>query len=128
VVHFNGKPLEGALVTFLNPTANLTASANTDADGHFQMTTFVSGDGVAPGKQQVAVTKVEAPAMDPAALANSPPPVWGPAMEKAGKHVAGTPPPRWLIPKRYSSVQTSKLTAEVPESGTNDIVLELQAH
>jgi hypothetical protein len=39
---------------------------------------------------------------------------------------AGGQHPRWIIPERYSNLTTSRLTADVPETGTGDVVLDLQ--
>ena len=52
VVLFNGKPLEGAGVTFTNSTAGVTAYGQTDAEGKFTLTTFTAGDGAAPGRKK----------------------------------------------------------------------------
>jgi hypothetical protein len=117
VVRFNGRPLEGGLVTFTNPTLGVSATGRTDAEGRFTLTTFAAGDGAVPGKHTVSVSKVQTPSP---VVDKSAAPVW---------RNARTPPPpqpRWLIPRRYGNAETSGLTAEVSESGNSDIILELQ--
>lgn len=117
VVRYQGQPLEGALVTFSNPKLSASASGRTDAEGKFTLTTFESGDGAVPGKHLVSVSKVQTP--DQVVDKSSAPTVRN----------ARTGPPkqtRWLIPKRYGNASTSGLTVDVGESGSTDIVLELQ--
>jgi hypothetical protein len=121
VARYNGQPLEGAYVTLTNPTTGLSAYGRTDAEGKFTLSSFEPGDGAAPGKYQVSVSKVQlaGPAtapVDRAHLENAPPPVR-----------RGSAPPewRWLIPKRYGSEATSGLTVEVPESGSDTLAIEL---
>jgi hypothetical protein len=113
VVRFNGQPLEGALVTLTSPALSVSATGRTDAEGKFLLTTFEPGDGAVPGKHKVSVSKVQAPSQ---VVDKSAAPVW---------RNARTPPPRWLIPKRYGNAETSGLTVEVAEGGNTDIILEL---
>jgi hypothetical protein len=62
-VTFNGKPVEGATVTFV-PKEGATgepkpqaATAITDSNGRYAIGTFASGDGAIPGEYLVKVTK-----------------------------------------------------------------------
>jgi hypothetical protein len=114
VVRYNGKPLDGARVTFTNSAAGISAYALTDAQGKFTLTTFEPGDGAAPGHYQITVTKAIETGHPTAKTA---PPIF-----RSG----GAPQPRWLIPQKYSNLATSKLSADVAESGNDEIVLELQ--
>lgn len=116
LVLFNGKPLEGARVTFMNPKANeISAYALTDAEGKFTLTTFTEGDGAVPGPQKISVSKVK----EPGHTGNkSAPPVF--------RRGVAAPQARWLIPPMYGNPETSGLTAEVKETGDNDIMLELK--
>jgi hypothetical protein len=114
-VLYRGQPLAGAAVTFMNPDSQVSGYGMTGDDGRFTLTTFKQGDGAAPGKQLVSVRKVEViyrgkPAVDASATSEVPP----------------APEERWLIPSRYGSYETSKLTAEVREGAKNEFVLELQ--
>jgi len=114
VVRYNGKPLDGARVTFTNSAAGISAYALTDAQGKFTLTTFEPGDGAAPGHYQITVTKAIEPVR---AAAKTAPPIF-----RSG----GAPQPRWLIPQKYSNLATSKLSADVAETGNDEIVVELQ--
>ena len=114
VVRFHGQPLEGATVFFANAGANISATGTTDANGHFTLTAFEPGDGAAPGKNQVSVSKVQMP---PVPQDQSKAPVFRPG---------GMPKPKPLIPSRYGSLATSGLTVEVPETGTDDLVVDLK--
>jgi hypothetical protein len=114
-VVYNGQPLEGAHVTFTNPAAKVSAFGRTDADGKFTLTTYEPNDGAVPGSQQVSVSKVK--------LINP----LDPAIDRTTT-TAKLPKTerRWLIPQRYGSMQTSGLSVDIPESGKDGIVLELQ--
>ncbi len=113
LVRYNGKPLDGAHVVFTNTEAGISAEGETDADGKFSLTTFRPDDGAVPGHYHVTVTKAQEPTRHGAANA---PPVF---------RQGGAPHARWLIPQKYSSLKTSGLTADVGETGSDDIVLEL---
>jgi hypothetical protein len=112
VVRYNGKPLDAARVTFTNAALGISAYALTGPDGTFTLTTFQPGDGAAPGKYQIAVTK----AQDAGPGAKSAVPVFRPG---------AAPHPRWLIPPKYGNPATSGLTAEVTEADAKEIVVEL---
>jgi hypothetical protein len=114
-VLFNGQPLAGAHVTFTNTEANRSGFAKTDAEGKFTLTTFKPNDGAVPGKQRISVSKLE-----PFNPAN------GGADRTTTTNVAPNPARRWLIPRRYGDVETSGLSADIPEEGVSDLVLELR--
>src|SRR5437764_1920108 len=95
VVRYNGKPLEGARVTFAHTTAGVSAYAVTDAEGKFTLTTFQPGDGAAPGKYQLAVIKTQEPERHGAKDA---PPIF-----RSG----GAPHARAHIPQQYGNQTTS---------------------
>ncbi|HEY1378036.1 MAG TPA: carboxypeptidase-like regulatory domain-containing protein [Gemmataceae bacterium] len=114
VVKYNGKPLDGARVTFTNTAAGISAYALTDAGGKFTLTTFEPGDGAAPGHYQIAVTKAQD--------VGHPTEKTAPPVFRSG----GAPHPRWLIPQKYGNLATSNLSADVGESGNDDIVVELR--
>ncbi len=114
VVRYHGQPLEGATVFFSNAAVNISASGMTDANGHFTLTAYEPGDGAAPGKNQVSVSKVQMPNI-PGDKSKAP-------VFRSG----GMPKPKWLIPPRYGSLATSGLTVEVPETGSDDLVVDLK--
>jgi hypothetical protein len=116
-VVYNGQPLEGAHVTFFNAESNVAAYAQTNADGTFSLTTFDPNDGAVPGQQKISVSKVK---------------ITGPEPDPNEDRIA-IPPEKlalrkrvWLIPERYGSPATSGLTADIPDSGKTDIVVELR--
>ncbi|MSR32615.1 MAG: hypothetical protein EXR99_14035 [Gemmataceae bacterium] len=113
-IMYKGAPLADATVTFTNTATSTTAYAHTAADGKFIQTTFVKGDGAAPGKQDVAVRKVllidKAKGLDTGASSEIPP----------------LPEERWQIPQKFGSAQTSGLGLEIPESGNKALVIELK--
>jgi hypothetical protein len=113
VVRFNGKPLDGARVTFSNTAAGISAYGVTDAEGKFTLTTFEPGDGAAPGHYQITVSKAVETGRPTAKTA---PPVF-----RSG----GAPHPRSLIPQKYGNLATSKLAADIAEAGNDEIVVEL---
>lgn len=116
-VTYDGKPVEGAIVTF-GPTAEdgEAASAKTDASGNFTLSTFEKDDGAIPGKYNVGITKTES--------------VGG--MSKDEEHAAveaGKPVKQAelvaKIPPKYGDPAKSGLTAEVTEGGENHFEFKL---
>jgi hypothetical protein len=92
-VLFEGRPAAGAVVQFhpldkseKTPVAPL---GEVGADGTFRLTTYAQGDGAPAGRYAVTVS-------------------WG-VPSKGGDGMD-----RLLVPARYLSPDTSKLTAEVP--------------
>ena len=59
-VTMQGKPVAGAAITFV-PTGNEgeAASAITDSEGKYALTTWQAGDGARPGEYRVKVSKQE---------------------------------------------------------------------
>ena len=111
----NGQPLAGAHVTFTNTQANRSAFAKTDEEGKFRLTTFKPNDGAVPGKQQISVSKLESIEQANAGVDRTTTP-----------NAAPTAARRWLIPRHYGDIRTSGLSAEVPEEGISDLILELR--
>lgn len=108
VVTFNGKPIEGAFVTFSPNDKNVrTAAGQTDAEGKFKLTTFKIGDGCTPGRMTVTIAKIESP--------TEPDP-------KTGK----IPPMRSHLPIRYSERENSGLEATVEAKPENHFEFKLE--
>jgi hypothetical protein len=116
-VIYQGKPLEGASVTF-SPVegegSTFGASGRTNAEGRYSLTTFTQDDGAPAGRYHVTVTKatpiVYPDPRDPTAM-NLPP------LKVEQKH---------LIPEMYSSPKTTDLEAEVTDSDENEFNFELE--
>lgn len=58
-VLLNKKPVDGAVITFLSKDGGRSASARTEADGSFKLTTVNTGDGAPPGEYVVTIAKQE---------------------------------------------------------------------
>jgi hypothetical protein len=113
-VTYKGTPVEGATISFL---ADPAAYGRTDAQGQAKMKTYVEGDGAIIGTHKVTIIKAEAAVDNSADVATTeyaPPDPNAPAAEAKN-----------LIPAKYGSPATSGLTAEVKDSGTNEISFEL---
>ena len=119
-VTLDGKPLEGATVTFApEGGAGSPASGLTGSDGVFYLTTRTSGDGVAPGAYKVTVTKAagsEVAGMqqpnpsDPQAMAKA-------MKEFSEKHKSAPDSGQkkgQIIPAQYANVEKSPLKCRVP--------------
>src|SRR5262249_21749636 len=63
------KPVAGAVITFV-PTATdgEAASAITDSEGKYALTTWRAGDGARPGEYRVKVSKQEQTTVDPSKM------------------------------------------------------------
>ena len=86
-VSIDGKPLAGGSIMFLHPESRSSGSP-IDADGRFQLTCYVPGDGAVLGKHRVKVTACES------------------LSERSN---------RWLAPKKYADPNSSGLEVEVTE-------------
>jgi hypothetical protein len=128
-VTFDGKPLEGATVSFIpDGEGGRNAAGLTDAQGNFRLTTLEPGDGAMPGKYKVTVTKKDS---DPNAYV--PPASQEEGMKRAAAEAAkansgfykGVTPVKDLLPERYNSDKTSGLSAEVKSGGDNNFTFPL---
>src|SRR5687767_1404582 len=64
-----GKPVAGAVITFVpTGTDGDAASAITDSEGKYALTTWEAGDGARPGQYGVKVSKQEQAAVDPSKM------------------------------------------------------------
>lgn len=113
VVTIGGLPVAGAVVVFHADKDGRSASAITDGEGHYQMTTFQRHDGVMPGSYAVSIVKYE----DAESGASD------------GKYVpieGNVPVPKSVLPVKYASPKTSGLTASVqPGTGNQSIEFAL---
>lgn len=98
-VTLNGSPVPGATVTFLAPKDGRSASAVTDAQGRYALTTFRRGDGALPGDYNVIVMKFEV--------------VTGEPTGKKYVPVQENPEPKNQLPGRYARPGKSGLKATV---------------
>jgi hypothetical protein len=121
-VTYNGKPVTGGKIMFY-PESGRMALGEIGSDGTYTLTTFKPGDGALVGSHRIAIesTKVgpgnmETPKTFEEEMKGVPP---GGKILVAGKV-------EWLVPEKYSRVETSGLTRTV-ERGENKIDLDLPA-
>jgi hypothetical protein len=108
-VTLEGTAVEDAVVVFyprnVETDSMQAAQANTDTEGRFELSTHVERDvykdGIRPGDYDVTVTKLE--------VVHD--------MRRRPKH---------LLPRKYSSPRTSKLSATVQPSSDNDFTFALE--
>ena len=122
IVIYAGSPVAGAEVAFLPvdlSSETKPARGTTDSNGRFVVKTYFSSQvdakGVRPGQYSVTVQKLAPPngmTMDEWQIAN---------MENANS----TPPLRSLVPEKFSSAETSGLSATVEKDGENDFTFDL---
>ncbi|QDU76593.1 hypothetical protein Pan97_36450 [Bremerella volcania] len=121
VVTYEGKPVEGATVTFGGAEIR-GAVGNTDERGEVRLWTYEPGDGVIPGTYTVAIRKLEVLALpDPEKVS---PEEYSRMMNEMNRALGGSP--KHLLPKKYSKAETSQLTAEVVDGGENIFTFELE--
>ena len=107
VVTLDGKPLAGAEVVFTSPSLAVFTAATKD-DGSFQLSSSFGGETVCKGLCRVTISKWVMP--EGATLQ----PDMSPQLQGA----------KQLLPPRYSDLEQTKLSQDVPESG-GDFKFEL---
>lgn len=128
-VTLDGKPVDGAMVTFLPAAGQKVAIGSTNADGQFKLSTFNPSDGAQPGGYKVTITKFFAPPT------GSPPPL-EPGVLADGNITESYAPPKAnekteankdknLLPEKYASDATSGLIATVAENNNNNFDFDL---
>lgn len=126
VVTLDGNPVEGATVNFIPKGAGTLSMALTDANGNFKLRTATGKVGAAIGDHSVTVTLVEQPPNTQVATDDGLAPAMPNEMGTApGRAAAPAAKPLWLVPQKYSTPETSALTATVTSSGLSDHKLEL---
>lgn len=129
VIKVNGKPIEGAIVTFQLDSGKENAIGTSNSNGEFKLSMFRPSDGAVPGQYRVAVKKVNAQSAD----FNAPPPGQLTGGDLADDYVppADTSqltnkPQKSEIPEKYSNDQTSGLRATVTDSDSNHFEFDLE--
>ncbi|HWL08674.1 MAG TPA: hypothetical protein VNQ76_09725 [Planctomicrobium sp.] len=94
-VRYRGELLTSGSITFIPPneSSNRPAIATIDKNGQFKLSSFKAGDGVAPGEYRVVISSL----------------LSGPDIDNPGV------PEVSAIPKKYSSIETTNLTATIPD-------------
>ena len=113
LITYQGKPVPGATVTFF-PVEDVmpSASAKTNAEGRYILQTFEADDGVVAGTHKVSIMKWKIEAFQ----GNE---------DEGDSNYKMEPPPKTLIPQKYSTPTTSGLEAAVAESKSNQFDFEL---
>ena len=112
-----GKPLAGAAITFV-PTGSEgeAASAITNSNGKYGLTTWRAGDGARPGEYRVKISKQEQQTVDSSKM------VKNLSIEEEQKIYVESkkprPPTKSLIPSKYQDDQTSGLVHTVEKKPT----------
>ena len=125
VVTLNGSPVEGATVIFAPKSygeKSGSATATTDAQGKFKLTTSQPGDGAYPGDYLVSVTKDRVEGVmsfeESARRAADP--------NGAGKEPAPEQSVVHELPTKYGDINSSGLTVTLPAGGDKNIALALE--
>jgi hypothetical protein len=121
VVKFDGKPVEGATITFSNNKSPRIATGMTDASGTYQLTTFSTNDGAIPGEHVVTISKFD----QPAGTATSPED-YAKMMQGKKGNVAPPGKAKGSLPAEYADPGKSglKRTVVLGESNTFDFDLK----
>lgn len=117
-VMYQEKPVANAQVAFHNDNAPRAATATTDEQGFFQLSTFGHEDGAVPGTHRVTVFKPKNAAGTDA--------LEGAAYEEAMEAlITGDPADQSQLPAAYADPGTSGLVVEIGPNGADEITLEL---
>lgn len=108
-VTHNGQPLDGVSVGFL-PASGRPASAITDAQGKFTLSTFANGDGAVAGPHKVVISE----------SASEPEPMPGTPEAENWK------PRKSRVAAKYTNAEKTPLTANVEDGGKNDFTFDLK--
>lgn len=119
-ITLDGKPLDGAAISFVPAEGGRPCSGQTDAQGHFTLASYVAGDGVPPGEYKVTVVKLDARRQAEAA------PVEEGAADQ--QQVMGNieQAVKFLTPLKYSSPATTDLKVDVT-SGMEPVQIDLKS-
>ena len=119
VVKYNGAPVDGATIVFSPVAGGRPATAVSDSQGHYDLSTYGDKDGAVPGDYKVTVekskTEGEAPNLTYEQINE---------MQMRGEPIPGQVTKN-LLPEKYISPATTELTVNV-KSGTNDVPLDLK--
>lgn len=111
-VTYNGAPVEDATIQFQpSDPEGKVATAKSAADGTYALSTFETGDGAMAGKYKISVRKLVSVEQ---------------GVQQDGEH-AGEPAfvNKDMLPKKYMSIDSSKLEFEVTAGGANTFDIDL---
>lgn len=131
-ITLNGKPVDGATVTFEPMEGKGSAVGSTDAQGKYNLSTFNSGDGAIEGQFKVSISKYLTPVVKPST--STPPGTFGPPglpddysppVVGSGASRGASAGPKNELPAKYANVETSALRATVDKK-SNTIDFEMK--
>ncbi len=123
-VVYQGKPVEGAVVSFSTDSAPRVAGGKTDSDGRFKLTTFDTNDGAPVGEHAVTIVKYKKVASPTQEInLDNPGAAYTKQMADAasGKSTAGESE----LPAKYADPKESGLRRTVTDQGPNEFNFEL---
>jgi hypothetical protein len=130
-VTLDGKPLAGALVSFVpqDVKSGRLATGRTDANGHFDLTTFRTNDGAIPGQYKITVTLTAenpktAVGKSPEKMSEQEKMQLFTRLSPKGRAAEDNTKPRSLIPDIYSNAGKTPLQEVVPTNGKVEIHLK----
>jgi hypothetical protein len=129
VVTLDGKPVEGAVVTFYaigDAKEGRQAQGETDKNGAFSLTTLKEGDGALPGEYKVVINKF-VPTRPNLKIPNFPDTPDGKAARDDFMYrnfeEKGIPPFKTALPAKYADSNSTPLTCTV--TGKTEVTFEL---
>lgn len=129
-VTLDGRPMPSAVVTFQPVEGGRLGTAETDADGVYQITTFGPDvDGAIVGDHFVGVVRMggagaSKPAGEQPADANSLSSLGAASDEESKKQESDI---QYIVPKKYMAPSQSGLKVTVPSGGSDQLNLELKS-
>lgn len=108
-IKLNGKPIEGASVSFIRDSGGRIGYGISDAQGQFKISTFGTEDGATLGRHKVVVAKVDLQGLSvPKVEVEQNAEIGEPLLEQKGAWK-----PKSLLPEKYSNPETTDLFVEV---------------
>lgn len=118
IVTYKGTPLAGATISFISSDpdkGNLPGVGSTDTEGEYRIQTY-NRDGAVVGNHKVVIVAIDENSLARDPKSGAPLPRMHPKWK----------PPVSRIPDRYGHPESSKLTAEVVESSSNQFDFHLE--
>lgn len=126
-VLMDGKPLDGASVTFIAATGGTVAYGTTDSSGKFTLMTTIgetATPGAVPGSHKVGVAKSTNDGGTETAEAFSDPKKMA---VKMGGAMTSNVKQTFIVAKRFNSPETSGIKVDVPAEGSQSLEIKVSA-
>jgi carboxypeptidase family protein len=122
-VTYQGKPVEGATVSFSLVGGGGVSTAITDATGKYVLRTFGEADGAVPGDYKVTITKIKAEDRNPGKTPEQISEEYA-AILARGEQIP-EPVITYLVPEKYSTAKTTPEQRTVKAGEPNVIDFQL---